>query len=174
MSSLLLSPASVAISALIATHISQRLCYESGQSLPRSPVCFSFLSSQQASVCVELGRSAGPEHPNVQSHISCLPQRAPVASNQEEDRLQNRPYGPSLLDVKPKYMMELCHPVGSAVGRQCLGSAGRQTGRWAGMQTGRQEGRQAGRQAGSEHAGWRTLKNRMLSMWFTMWCTGLD
>ena len=68
-----------------------------GRSLQRSPVWVSFLSSRQASVRVELGRSAGPEHPQVQPHISCHPRRAPLASNQKKDRLQDRPYGPSLL-----------------------------------------------------------------------------
>ena len=102
MSSLLLSPASVANSASIAhqgiaTHTSPRLRYESGRSLQRSPVRVSFLSSRQASVRVELGRSAGPEHPQVQPHISWHPRRASLASNQEKDRLQDRPYGPSLL-----------------------------------------------------------------------------
>ena len=102
MSSLLLSPASVANSASIAhqgiaTHTSPRLRYESGRSLQRSPVRVSFLSPRQASVRVELGRSAGPEHPQVQPHISCHPRRAPLASNQEKDRLQDCPYGPSLL-----------------------------------------------------------------------------
>ena len=96
------SPASVANSATIAhqgitTHTSPRLRYESGQSLQRSPVRVSFLSSRQASVRVELGRLAGPEHPQVQPHISYHPRRAPLASNQKKDRLQDRPYGPSLL-----------------------------------------------------------------------------
>ena len=82
------SPASVANSASIAhqgiaTHISPRLRCESVQSLQRSPVRVSFLSSRQASVRVELGRSAGPEHPQVQPHISCHPRRAPLASSQE-------------------------------------------------------------------------------------------
>ena len=36
--------------------------------------------------------SAGLEHPQVQPHISCHPRRAPLASNQEKDRLQDRPY----------------------------------------------------------------------------------
>ena len=89
----------------------------------------SLLSSRQASVRVELGRSAGPEHPQVQPHISCHPRQAPLASNQKTDRLQDRPYGPSLLgwcfDATPEYLMELCRPVGSAVGRQCLQSASR-------------------------------------------------
>ena len=44
--------------------------YESGRSLQRSPVRVSFLSSRQASVRVGLGRSAGPEPPQVQPHIS--------------------------------------------------------------------------------------------------------
>ena len=102
MSSLLLSPASAANSASIAhqgiaTHTSPHLRYDSGRSLQRSPVRVSFLSSRQASVRVELGRSAGPEHPQVQPHISCHPRRAPLASNQKKDRLQDRPYCPSLL-----------------------------------------------------------------------------
>ena len=102
MSSLLLSPASVANSASIAhqgiaTHISPRLRYKSGRSLQRSPVRVSFLSSRQASVRVELGHSAGPEHPQVQPHISCHPRRAPLASNQKKDQLQDRSYGPPML-----------------------------------------------------------------------------
>ena len=99
---LLLSPASVANSASIAhqgiaTHASPRLRYESGRSLQRSPVRVLFLSPRQASVRVELGRSAGPEHPQVQQHISCHPRRASLASNQEKDRLQDGPFGPTLL-----------------------------------------------------------------------------
>ena len=102
MPSLLLSSALVANSASIAhqgiaTHTDPRLRYEPGWSLQRSPVRVSFLSSWQASVRVELGRSAGPERPQVQPHISCHPRRAPLASNQKKDRLQDRPYGPSLL-----------------------------------------------------------------------------
>ena len=124
----LLSPASVANSASIAhqgiaTHISPRLRYESGRSLQRSSVRVSFLSSRQASVRVELGRSADPEHPQVQQHISCHPRRAPLASNQEiKIALMVRH---CLVGAAPEYLMELCHPVGSAVGRQCLWSASR-------------------------------------------------
>ena len=43
------------------------------------------------------GHGVAPRHPQVQPHISCHPRRAPLASNQEKDRLQNRPYGPTLL-----------------------------------------------------------------------------
>ena len=83
--------------SLTKESVSPRLRYESGRSLQRSSVRVSFLSSRQASVHVELDRSAGPEHPQVQPHISCHPRRAPLASNQEKDPLQDRPYGPSLL-----------------------------------------------------------------------------
>ena len=101
MPSLLLPPASVANSASIAhqgitTHVSPRLRYESGRSLQRSPVRVSFLSPRQASVRVELSRPAGSEHFEVQQHISCHSRRSPLASNQEKDRLQDRPYGPTL------------------------------------------------------------------------------
>ena len=99
--SLLLPPAPVANSASIAyegiaAHISSRLRYESGRSLQRSPVRILLIPPRQASVRVELGRSAGPEHLEVQQHISCHSRRAPLASNQEKDRLQDRPYGPTL------------------------------------------------------------------------------
>ena len=131
-----LSPASVANSASIAhqgigySDISPRLHYESGRSLQRSPVQVSFLSSRQASVrvdTVELGRSAGPEHPQVQPHISAairnelhwLPIRRRIDF---KIALMVRH---CLVGAAPEYLMELCHPVGSAVGRQCLWSASR-------------------------------------------------
>ena len=131
MSSLLLSPASVTNSASIAhqgiaTHTSPRLRYDSGRSLQRSPVRVALLSSRQASVRVELGRSAGPEHPKF-SHISAairdelhwLPIRRRIDF---KIALMVRH---CLVGAAPEYLMELSHPVGSSVGRQCLRSASR-------------------------------------------------
>ena len=129
MSSLLLPPASVANSASIvhqgiATHTSPCFHYESGRSLQRSPVWVSFLSSRQASVRVERGRSAGPEHPKF-SHISAairdelhwLPIRRRIDF---KIALMVRHW---LFGTAPEYLMKLCHYVGSAVGRECLRSA---------------------------------------------------
>ena len=70
---------------------------------------------------------AGPENLQVQQHIGCHLRRAPLASNQEKDRLQDRPYGRTLPGWCYVGVSDgtVYHPVGSAVDRQCLWSASR-------------------------------------------------
>ena len=131
MSSLLLSPASVPNNASIAhqgiaTRTSPRLRYESGRSLQQSPVRLLFLSSRQASVRVKLGRSAGHK-PLKFSHISAAIRDElhwlPITKRIEfKIALMVRH---CLVGAAPEYLMELCHPVGSAVSRQCLRSVSR-------------------------------------------------
>ena len=77
-------------------HSSPCLRNESGRPLQRYSVRRSFLPPRQDPVRAELGRPAGPEHSKVQPHISCDSRRAPLASNLEKDRIQDRPHGPTL------------------------------------------------------------------------------
>ena len=111
----------------IATHTSPRIQYASGQSLHGSPVRVSFLSSRQASVRVDLDRSAGPGRPNVQPDIKCHPRRASLASNLRRiDFKIALMVCHCLVGYAPEYPMELCHILlAQPSHRQCLRSASR-------------------------------------------------
>ena len=130
---MLLSPASVTNSASIAhqgiaTHTSPRLGYESGRSLQQSPVRVSFLSSQQASSRVELGRSARlvlniPKFSHISADIRNELHWLPI--RRRIDFKIAFMVRHCLVGAAPEYLMEQCYPAGSAVGRQCLRSASR-------------------------------------------------
>ena len=133
MSSLLLSPASVANSASIAhqgiaTHISPRLRYKSGR--PR--VCNGLLFGSHSYLLDRLQSVLNSAARLVLNILKFIHISAAIRDELHWLPIRRRidfkialMVRHCLVGAAPEYLMELCHPVGSAVGRQCLWSASR-------------------------------------------------
>ena len=120
---LLLSPAPVVNSASIAhqgiaTHVSRRLCYDSGRLLQWSSVQFlfdrlQFVLNSAARLVLNIPKFSSISAA-IRDELHWLPIRRRI------DFKIALMIQDCLVGAAPDYLMELCHPVGSAVGRQCL------------------------------------------------------